>query len=135
WLIPANGIGDLLQAALLVVAKNPNIMFAFVREGAQSESFRKQAAEMGLGDHTIWTGLVRDPFAEGVYDAADIVCQPSRWEEAFGQTIAEAMACSKPVIGTRGGGIPELIEDGVSGSLVPIRDVSALAAKILFKMG
>jgi glycosyltransferase involved in cell wall biosynthesis len=135
WLIPEKGVGDLLQAARLVVAENPNITFAFVGEGAHRESFRRQAAEMGLGDHTIWTGLVSDPFAEGVYDAADIVCQPSRWEEAFGQTIAEAMACSKPVIGTRVGGISELIEDGVSGVLVLRGDVSALAAKILLLAG
>jgi glycosyltransferase involved in cell wall biosynthesis len=135
WLIPEKGISDLLQAARLVVAENPNVTFAFVGEGAEGESFRRQAADMGLGDHTIWTGLVRDPFAEGVYDAADIICQPSRWEEAFGQTIAEAMACSKPVIGTRVGGIPELIDDGVSGCLVGRGDVSALAAKILLLAG
>src|SRR5262249_45610881 len=98
WLIPEKGVGDLLQAARLVVAKNRNVTFAFIGEGAQGESFRRQAVEMGLDDHTLWTGLARDPFAEGIYEATDIVCQPSRWEEAFGQTIAEAMACGKPVV-------------------------------------
>ena len=83
-----------------------------------------------MTDHITWTGLIRDPFAECVYDAADIICQPSRWEEAFGQVIAEAMAYAKPVVGTRVGGIPEVIVDGESGFLVERRDVKALAEKI-----
>ena len=47
---------------------------------------------MGLGENVTWTGLMKDPFGEGVYDAADVVCQLSRWEEVFGWMIAEAMA-------------------------------------------
>jgi glycosyltransferase involved in cell wall biosynthesis len=90
-----------------------------------------RAKERGLDRHTTWTGLITDPFAEGAYDGADIVCQVSRWQEAFGQTIAEAMACGKPVIGTRVGGIPELIDDGHSGFLVDRGDVRGIAAKLL----
>lgn len=131
WIIPEKGISDLLEAAHLVVEKNPNVHFVLVGEGSHRELFTKQAEELGLDGHITWTGLVQDPFAEGVYDAADIVCQASRWQEAFGQVIAEAMAFSKPVVGTRTGGIPEVIEDGVSGFLVPRRDVEAMAGRIL----
>lgn len=59
-----------------------------------------------------------DPSGEGVYVAADVVCQLSRWEELFGWMIAEAMACKKPVVATCVGGIPELVAAGQSGYLV-----------------
>jgi glycosyltransferase involved in cell wall biosynthesis len=69
--------------------------------------------------------------AEGVYAASDVICQMSRWEEVFGYVNAEAMASCKPLVGTRVGGIPEVIEEGVNGFLVPRRDPQAAATKIL----
>src|SRR5947207_10183349 len=91
----------------------------------------KEATAMGLGDQITWTGMVEGPFGEGVYDAADIVCQLSNWEEVFGWMIAEAMAYQKPVVATRVGGIPELVSDSVSGFLVERGDVNATAEKII----
>ena len=76
-------------------------------------------------------GNVQDPLAEGLYAASDVVCQMSRWEELFGYVNAEAMASGKPLVGTRVGGIPEIIDDGKSGFLVPRRDTQAMAARIL----
>lgn len=131
WIIPEKGIGDLLEAARLVIAQNEKVHFVLVGEGNDRSRFMKQADEMALSKHITWTGLVDDPFAEGVYDAADIVCQASRWQEAFGQVIAEAMACGKPVVATRVGGIPEVIQDGKSGFLVDKGDSRALAERIL----
>jgi glycosyltransferase involved in cell wall biosynthesis len=131
WIIPEKGVADLLHAARIVVSQNPKTHFVLVGEGDDRARFTKQAEEMGLGDHVTWTGLVRDPFAEGVYDAADIVCQASRWNEAFGQVITEAMACGRPVVGTRVGGIPEVIADGKSGFLVNRGDAEGLAQRIL----
>jgi glycosyltransferase involved in cell wall biosynthesis len=131
WIIPEKGIGDLLEAARLVVDVNPKLHIAFVGAGDAKETFVRQIEKLGLVDHVTWAGLVKDPFAEGVYDAADIVCQPSRWNEAFGQVIAEAMACGKPVIGTRVGGIPEVIDEGVTGLLVNRRAPEELAETIL----
>ena len=63
----------------------------------------RRAVEMGIEDRVTWTGMVEDAFGEGVFEAADVVCQFSRWEEVFGWTIAEAMAHGKPVISTRAG--------------------------------
>lgn len=91
----------------------------------------KDAQAMGLGDHVTWTGMVEDPFGEGVYDAADIVSQLSNWEEVFGWMIAEAMAYQKPIVATRVGGIPELVSDRESGFLVERGEVAASAEKIL----
>ena len=68
---------------------------------------------------------------EGVYEASDIVCQASKWEEAFGWTIAEAMAFSKPLVATRVGAVPELVEDNVTGLLVDRDDMAGMAVRIL----
>ena len=135
WIIPEKGIPDLLEAARLVLQEDQNVQFVFVGEGAYREQYTKDALAMGLGDHVTWTGLVRDPFDEGVYDAADVVCQVSCWEEVFGWVIAEAMAYGKPIVGTRVGGIPELIQNGESGFLVERGNSIAMADRILRLIG
>jgi glycosyltransferase involved in cell wall biosynthesis len=131
WIIPEKGITDLLEAMRLVLQQYPQAHLVLVGDGPYREEYTALAQELGLGDHISWTGLVTDPFAAGVYDGADIVCQLSRWQEGFGQVIAEAMACGKPVVGTRVGAIPEVIEDGVSGFVVERSDVAAIADRIL----
>jgi len=131
WIIPEKGIDDFLETARLVIARNPNVQFVMIGDGAYLPSYMKAADEMGLGDRFTWTGLVEDPFGEGVFDAADVICQFSRWEEVFGWMIAEAMAHSKPVIATRVGGIPELVTGGLSGCLVERGDTEAMSEEIL----
>jgi len=131
WVIPEKGIADFLDAAGLVLQQNRNVQFVLVGDGAHRDEYMKDAANMGIADHVTWTGMVGDPFGEGVFAAADIVCQFSRWEEVFGWMIAEAMAHEKPVIATRVGGIPELIDEGVSGHLVGRSDTAAMSRHIL----
>jgi glycosyltransferase involved in cell wall biosynthesis len=74
-IIPEKGVGDLIEAARLVLEKNTNVQFVFVGDGHAISQFREQAR--ALGDHVTWTGLVGNPQAESVYEAADIVCQVS----------------------------------------------------------
>jgi glycosyltransferase involved in cell wall biosynthesis len=131
WIIPEKGIGDLLEAWRLVLNKNAAAQLVVVGDGAARDDYVRLAARIGIEDHVTWTGLVQDPLGEGVFAAADIVCQVSRWEEVFGFAIAEAMACGKPVIATRVGGIPELVQDGKTGFLVPRGDIAQIADRIL----
>ena len=131
WVIPEKGIADLLEVARLVSAKRADTQFVIVGDGPYREQFMKQANEMGISDNVTWTGLMKDPFGEGVYDAADVVCQLSRWEEVFGWMIAEAMAFGKPVVATRVGGIPELIDEGKTGFLVNRGEINAAADRVL----
>ena len=131
WLIPEKGIADFLETARLVLRQNRNVQFVLVGDGAIREQYMNDAAAMGLADHITWTGMVDDPFGEGVFHAADVVCQFSRWEEVFGWMIAEAMAHGKPVVATRVGGIPELITDGVTGYLIGRGDTGAMSDSIL----
>ncbi len=131
WVIPEKGFSDLLEAARIVADVNPNVHFAFAGEGRHREAYMRQTREMGLQGRVTWTGPLFNPVEEGVYAAADAVCQVSRWEEAFGWVIAEAMSFAKPVIGTRTGAIPEIVEHGRTGLLVDRGDSPAMAEAIL----
>jgi glycosyltransferase involved in cell wall biosynthesis len=71
-----------------------------------------------------------DRFLSLIYSAADVFVIPSL-QEAFGQTALEATACGTPVIGFAVGGIPEVVRHGVTGLLVPPRDVASLRAAIV----
>ena len=131
WIIPEKGILDLLDIAKRVGDQTNDVHFVIVGDGPYREEYGRKAEAMGLGDSVTWTGLIADPFGEGVYDAADVVCQLSRWNEVFGWMIAEAMAFEKPIVATRVGGIPELVIDGETGYLVERGDTAAAANKLL----
>lgn len=130
WLIPEKGVSDLLQATALLVAKDEDVQLVLVGDGAHRDEYQRLASQLGLNGRVTWAGLIQDPFAEGVYDAADVVCQVSRWQEAFGWVLAEAMASKKPVIGTTVGGIPEIIQDGKCGYLIDPGSPQRLAERL-----
>jgi glycosyltransferase involved in cell wall biosynthesis len=67
---------------------------------------------------------------ENVYQTSDIIVMPSRWQEPLGLINLEAGACRKPVVATRVGGIPEAIDDGVTGYLVDPGDVEGLTRRV-----
>ena len=131
WIIPEKGIADFLEMARRVSAQRKDVQFVLAGEGAQREQYMRDAAAMGLGDCVTFTGMIDDPFGEGIFHAFDIVCQFSRWEEVFGWMIAEAMAHQTPVVATRVGGIPELISDGQSGYLVERGDGESMSKRVL----
>jgi len=131
WLIPEKGVDDLLAAAAGVLAAEPRAHFVLAGDGAHRPNLEKAAGELGIQDHVTFTGVVQDPLAEGLFAGSDVVCQMSRWEEVFGYVNAEAMASGKPLVGTRVGGIPEIIDHGKTGYLVDRRDTAAMTSRIL----
>jgi len=130
WLIPEKGIEDLLETATLVLNRHPDARFVITGEGEHQPRFAKLAEDLGIARSVIWTGFLEDPTRSGLYDAADVVCQLSRWQEAFGYVIAEGMSFSKPVVATSVGGIPELVIHEKTGLLAPRRDPAGAAAHI-----
>jgi glycosyltransferase involved in cell wall biosynthesis len=130
-IVPEKGVKDLLVAARRVIAIDPGVHFLFAGDGSCLTIYRQLVNDWELTDRIIFTGQLADPVGEGVYAAADMVCAVSRWEEAFGLVIAEAMAAAKPLLGTRVGAITEIIEDGVSGFVVERGDTAAMAERIL----
>ncbi len=131
WLIPEKGVDDLVHAAHLIRKKTDKFHVLVAGDGPRRHEYETLAEELGIADRVTFLGNVSDPLGEGLFAASDIVCQLSHWEEAFGLTIAEAMASGKAVIGTRVGAIPELIADGETGYLVDRPDVANMAEKIL----
>jgi len=73
-----------------------------------------------------YLGTVPQPELIRAYRAADLLVLPSIWQESYGLPVAEAMACGVPVLASASGGVPELIEDEVSGKLFPRLDTEAL---------
>jgi glycosyltransferase involved in cell wall biosynthesis len=135
WIIAQKGIDTFLQAAGIVLRERNDVEFVIVGEGERKAEYQRLAAQLGIAGHVTWTGSIYQPTAEGVFAAADVCCQLSRWQEAFGLTIAESMSFSCPVIGTRVGAIPELVEDGRTGFVVAPDNASDAAQRILTLLG
>jgi D-inositol-3-phosphate glycosyltransferase len=85
--------------------------------------------ELGLRDTVHFLGAQAQDRLPHYYAAADVVVVPSHYE-SFGMVALEAQACGTPVVASRVGGLPAVVDDGVSGLLVPHDDPDALAASL-----
>jgi glycosyltransferase involved in cell wall biosynthesis len=122
------GHPTLLEAWPHVLRALPDAYLVVVGEGSRQAALHQIASEQGIERHVIFTGRRDD--IPAVTAAFDVAVLPS-YREAQGLTILEAMALSRPVVASNVGGIPEMIEDGVTGLLVPPHDPVALAAAIV----
>jgi glycosyltransferase involved in cell wall biosynthesis len=124
------GHEDFLAAARTAATIDSNLRFVIGgrNEGVFPSHLRSLASELGLADKVGFCGWL--PAAQDFYEAVDILVLASRHEEGFGLVVAEAMERSVAVVATRSGGASEIIEDGVSGLLVPKMEPSLLAAAI-----
>lgn len=126
------GVADFIAMARQIPHRNARFLIA--GECRDPRKFPGSYSEQDLerlagGDRRIrYIGYVKE--VENVYHTADVVVVPSRWQEPLGLINLEAGACRKPVVATRVGGIPEVVEDGVNGYLVEPGDVDALAARV-----
>jgi L-malate glycosyltransferase len=119
----------LLQAFATVARHDHESKLMLVGDGPLRADLEQLAAELQLGERVIFTGaLDRHEVVKRLHGCAVSVL-PSR-SEPFGIAIVEAMACGKAVVGSRTGGIPEIIEDGRDGLLVDPDDPDALAGAI-----
>lgn len=119
------GVFDALAALGSVAKKHPNVRLLYVGDGPERLPLEEEARGKSLHEMVIFAGVRRD--IERMYAAMDIFTLPSTCEEAFGMVLIEAMAMGKPVIATRVGGIPEIVEHEVTGILIPPHDAPALA--------
>jgi glycosyltransferase involved in cell wall biosynthesis len=128
-LIRQKGLGDLMQVARRVRDLGCDVQFVVVGEGHLRAELEAQRRALGLDDTVLLTGWVTDA-ASFALPAFDIFFQPSLWE-AMSVVILEAMAAGKPVVATRVGETPYIIEDGIDGLLVDPMDVDAMASTLV----
>ena len=123
------GVHVLIEGARQIIHKGySNIYFVYCGDGPDLEKFQRKVSLSGLRERFLFLGKRQDiPNLLGV---CDIVVVPSVWEEAFGLTVIEGMSCGKPVIATKVGGIPEIIEHGINGILIKPNDSCELAKAI-----
>ena len=127
-LSPEKGQTVLLRALPAVLAAFPEATCVLAGEGPAREELESEARVLGIRERVVFLGYRRD--VPDVLAALDLFVQPSRYE-GFGLSLLEAMAAGLPVVASRVGGIPELVEDGVTGVLVPPDAPAALSGAIL----
>src|SRR5216110_1895241 len=127
-LVPHKGQRHLIEAAHIVVQKLPDVRFVILGEGELRDALERLIKEYRLEKHVLLPGFRTDVL--GCVKSFDLFVMSSV-TEGLGTSLLDAMACARPIVATRAGGIPEIVEDGVSGLLVPPRDHAAMAAAIV----
>jgi L-malate glycosyltransferase len=127
-LVPHKGQRYLVEAAHLVIQEMPDVRFVILGEGELREHLERQVHEHHLDKHVLLPGFRLDVL--GCIKGFDLFVMSSI-TEGLGTSLLDAMACARPIVATRAGGIPEIVEDGVNGLLVPPRDAHALARAIV----
>jgi glycosyltransferase involved in cell wall biosynthesis len=120
-LSPEKDVANLVRAAAMA----PGLRIEVAGGGPCREELDRLAVELGVADRITFLGELRD--VPAVLRRASMFVLPSR-SEGIPLTVLEAMACGLPVVATRVGGLPEVVDDGVTGMLVPPADPAALAA-------
>jgi glycosyltransferase involved in cell wall biosynthesis len=127
-LVPIKGFDLLVEALGELVTQVPEAHVVLIGDGVERGALEARAAALGVTDRLHILGTVTD--VVGLLPAADVLAAPSR-NEGMGRVLVEAMALGLPVVGTRVGGIGDVILDGECGLLVPPEDPAALAAALI----
>jgi len=114
-LAPVKGFEHLIAATAIAIERGIDVETILVGDGPQRFQLEGYAAELGISDHVHFLGMRRD--LPALYAAMDVFALPSV-QEGSPNALMEAMACGKPVIASPVGGVPEIVEDRVTGLLV-----------------
>jgi len=134
-LIGKKGLDDALKAVIRIIKKYPHVRYTIVGDGEMREDLERLIEKNGMKNKITLFGWANRDEVVSILNKADIFLLPSKTssdnnKEGIPNVLKEAMACGLPVISTYHAGIPELVEDGVSGFLVPEGDIDQIAAKI-----
>jgi glycosyltransferase involved in cell wall biosynthesis len=128
-LFPRKGIRFLLEAAAQLKPEFPDLKIVIAGDGFERPALVRLAEELGIGGDVTFLGWVPNAELPPYYRAAAVSVIPSL-EEGFGIPAAEAMGCEVAVVASDAGGLPEVVEHGVTGLVVPRGDSAALARAI-----
>jgi len=126
---PIKGCEYLVDAMKFILQKYPNTKLILVGDGSERKTLEEKCRSYGIDKNVIFAGQ-RDDVSD-ILSALDIFILPSL-NEGMGRVILEAMACEIPIVASRTGGIPELIEDSEHGLLVSPKDTESLECAIMF---
>jgi glycosyltransferase involved in cell wall biosynthesis len=126
-LSPEKGFEHLVEAARRLAAEHPDAGFILFGDGALRGRLRRQVAAAGLEGRFMLPGFRGD--LDRLLPFADVLALPSL-TEGLPNVVLEAMAAAVPVVATRVGGVPEVVEDGVTGYVIPPADPAALAKRL-----
>jgi glycosyltransferase involved in cell wall biosynthesis len=127
YLMPHKNIDTLLQSCRILADRGVPVRTFIVGEGPLRGDLEALAKKLRLSDQVHWLGHIKDPVP--LLQAADVFLLISEGE-GFGLAIAEGMACGATAVASDSGALPEIVEDGKSGLVVPLRDAGALAEAI-----
>lgn len=128
-LYPRKRIEDLLQAAVALRERIPDVAIRIVGEGPEGGRLRALQRRLGLGETVRFLGQVARGALAVEYASADCFCLPTV-QEGFGLVFLEAMAAGLPVVACRAAAVPEVVEDRRTGLLVSPRNPRELAGAI-----
>lgn len=137
-MVPIKRHDILLRAIPIVWRQMPEVRFLLVGDGETRPALETLARELGLDDRLVWTGFIDEQ--ELIYADTDLLVLTSD-NEGLPVAVIEAMASARPVLATCVGGVPELVEEGVTGYTVPpgnpekLADVLLLALQDMDRLG
>jgi glycosyltransferase involved in cell wall biosynthesis len=129
-LSPEKGLKYLLRAMAEITRQEPRARLLLAGDGPERRSLEQLVARLGLLDRVEFTGEVPHDQVPRALARMDVFVMPSTWE-GFGVAALEAAAMKLPILASNVHGIPDVVEDGVTGILVPPKDVAALSQAIL----
>ncbi len=135
-LIEKKGLDDALHAFARFVQTHPKAHFTIAGEGPLLEPLTQLRDQLGLTNHVTFAGFLKGQDLCKLYHESHLFLHPSRItedgnQEGIPNAMLEAMATGLPVIATLHGGIPEAVRNGVTGLLVPERDINGLYESLL----
>jgi len=129
FLRPDKGHAVVLKALPELIREFPDLEYRIVGDGTERQSLESLTEHLGLRNHVLFLGSLPHHEAMREMSQCEVFILPS-WKEAFGVVYLEAMANGKPIIGTTGEGIAEILAKEAVGKAVPAKDVLALAEAI-----
>jgi glycogen(starch) synthase len=129
-IIPEKGFHTLVEAFALLAETHVDARLTIWGDGPDRAKLLARAAALGLVDRVAFPGWCEPAQVTRRMAGAGIVAMPSSWQEPFGLVALEAAQAARPVVASRVGALPTIIDDGETGLLVPPDDPPALAAAL-----
>jgi glycosyltransferase involved in cell wall biosynthesis len=126
--IQRKGHRFLLEAIPKILSVHPYSRFLLFGKGPLEEEFRAMCRSMGIAEKVIFAGFRDD--LDRIMGCLDLLIHPALME-GLGVSLLQAAAAGVPIVGTRAGGIPEIVQDGINGYLIPPSDVQSIAEAVV----